>query len=157
MVAPAERFSTSLGIDPAIRVTYHNAQKRKKASQGSLLASKSDVSSFVQQISIKNTRATAVSPLLIKDQIPVSEHADYKVNLLEPRLTGPAKERNEVAVASGINCRWSFKDTDSEDTRNDVEEDGGVEWMCNVAAGKTLELSLAWEVAVPTGHTWVQQ
>ncbi|KIO30856.1 hypothetical protein M407DRAFT_20178, partial [Tulasnella calospora MUT 4182] len=77
-VSPNESFSTSLGVDPAIRITYHPQQKKSKSATGGLLSNKIDVTSYVQRITVKNTRATAATPLFIKDQIPVSEDSDFK-------------------------------------------------------------------------------
>ena len=31
-VSPQESFSTSLGVDPSIKVTYHSLQKKSKVS-----------------------------------------------------------------------------------------------------------------------------
>ncbi|KIO30855.1 hypothetical protein M407DRAFT_20177 [Tulasnella calospora MUT 4182] len=156
-VSPNESFSTSLGVDPAIRITYHPQQKKSKSATGGLLSNKIDVTSYVQRITVKNTRATAATPLFIKDQIPVSEDSDFKVLLTEPRLT---KERPEVAVASGVKAHWAPRDSDREDddkTANaGTEEDGFIEWICDIPAGKTQELSLAWEVSGPAGKNWVR-
>ncbi|KAG8976393.1 hypothetical protein FRB90_009181, partial [Tulasnella sp. 427] len=69
-VSLQESFSTSLGIDPSVKITYHPLQKKTKTSAGNLLSSKTDITSFTQRITIKNTRSTAVSPLFVKDQIP---------------------------------------------------------------------------------------
>ncbi|KAG8908864.1 hypothetical protein FRC01_007241 [Tulasnella sp. 417] len=101
-VNPNESFSTSLGVDPAIRITYHPQQKKIRNDTGGLLSNKMDVTSYNQRITVKNTRATAAAPLIIKDQIPVSEDSDFKVLLIEPRLS---KEEPKVRVASGIKAR----------------------------------------------------
>ena len=151
-VSPQESFSTSLGVDPALKVTYHSLQKKAKNSSGGLLASKIDVTSFVQRITIKNNRATAVSPLFIKDQIPVSEDADIKVNLLEPKELGIPKERREIVVTTGARARWAFH----EGEEGKVEEEGVIEWVCEVETSKTLDLTVSWDVSGPTGQTWVK-
>ncbi|KAG8951987.1 hypothetical protein FRC04_005320 [Tulasnella sp. 424] len=156
-VNPNESFSTSLGVDPAIRITYHPQQKKSKNATGGLLSSKIDVTAYVQRITIKNTRATAAAPLFIKDQIPVSEDSDLKVLLTEPRLS---KERPEITIASGTKAHWAPRDADREDedkTANaGTEEDGVIEWICDIPPGKTQELSLAWEVSGPAGKHWVR-
>ncbi|KAG8858400.1 hypothetical protein FRB96_005285 [Tulasnella sp. 330] len=63
LVGPGEKFSTSLGIDPALRVTYHPLVKKSKNVTGSKflsLQTKTDVSSHIQRVSIKNTRLADV-------------------------------------------------------------------------------------------------
>ncbi|KAG9049795.1 hypothetical protein FS837_009095 [Tulasnella sp. UAMH 9824] len=156
-VSPNESFSTSLGVDPAIRITYHPQQKKSRNATGGLLSNKMDVTSYVQRITVKNTRSTAAAPLFIKDQIPVSEDSDFKVLLTEPRLS---KERPEVPVASGVKAHWAPRDSDREDddkaANAGTEEEGIIEWICDIPAGKTQELSLAWEVSGPAGKNWVR-
>jgi len=149
-VNPQESFSASLGVDPAIKVTYHGLQKKTKNSSGSLLSAKLDVTSFTQRITIKNNRATFVSPLFVKDQIHVSEDTSIKVNLLEPKDLGIPKERKEVAVAAGAKARWAFREGDEAK----VEEEGALEWVCDVQSGKSLDLSVSWDVSAPTGQQW---
>ncbi|KAG8893271.1 hypothetical protein FRC00_010738, partial [Tulasnella sp. 408] len=106
-VSPQETFSTSLGVDPSIRITYHPLSKVARNSSGGLLSSKHDISSYTQRITVKNTRTTAVSPLFVKDQIPVSINSAYKVNLNEPQELGAPKDRKEVSVATGVKARWA--------------------------------------------------
>ncbi|KAG8990319.1 hypothetical protein FRB90_001807 [Tulasnella sp. 427] len=158
-VSPNESFSTSLGVDPSIRITYHPQQKKSKNATGGLLSSKIDVTAYTQRITIKNTRSTATAPLFVKDQIPVSEESDFKVLLTEPRLS---KERPEVPVANGVKAHWAPRDSDREEDDHKeanagTEDDGIVEWICDIPPGKTQELSLAWEISGPTGKQWVRQ
>lgn len=169
-MSPQEGFSTSLGVDPSIRITYHNIQKKAKNSSGGILASKSDVTAFTQRITIKNTRSVPISPLIIKDQIPVSVDHSFKVNLYEPAELGLPKDRREVDVGAGVVARWSFKaedglesDTSSmlkgsgvKSLREGVEEEGVVEWVCSLNAGKTTDLSLMYDVVAPAGQAWAR-
>ncbi|KAG8947132.1 hypothetical protein FRC04_010983 [Tulasnella sp. 424] len=167
-VSPQESFSTSLGIDPSIKVTYHPLQKKTKTSAGNLLSSKTDITTFTQRITIKNTRSTGVSPLFVKDQIPVSEDADFKVNLTEPREMGLAKERKEVPVLPGaVKARWAFHGDNTEESstgskilgsfgKGGVEEEGAIEFVCDVGVGKTIDVTVAYDVTAPAGQQWVK-
>ncbi|KAG8949598.1 hypothetical protein FRC00_008062 [Tulasnella sp. 408] len=167
-VSPQESFSTSLGVDPSVKVTYHPLQKKTKTSAGNLLSSKTDITSFTQRITIKNTRSTAASPVFIKDQIPVSEDSDFKVTLTEPREMGPAKERREVSVLPGaVKARWAFHGDNSEEQssgskilgsfgKGGVEEEGAIEFVCDIGVGKTIDVTVAYEVSGPAGQQWVK-
>ncbi|KAG8951561.1 hypothetical protein FRC04_005847 [Tulasnella sp. 424] len=186
-VSPQETFSTSLGADPSIRITYHPLSKVARNSSGGLLSSKHDISSFVQRITVKNTRTTAVSPLFIKDQIPVSVNSAYKVTLNEPQELGVPKDRKEVQVATGVKARWARKgasdaDIDAEEKEKEaggskfgtiasrkepsdsvsdpgvsgVEEEGVLEWVCNIDGGKGVDLTLSWDIVSPAGQPWVR-
>jgi len=164
-VSPQESFSTSLGVDPSIRITYHPVIKKTKNSAGgnfgNLLAlqAKSDITSHNQRITIKNTRSQNVS-LIVKDQVPVSVDAAMKVMVLEPKDMGEAKERKTVNVASGVKARWAYHDTDGTSEPSSavggVEEEGAIEWLCDVGAGKNVDLVLTWDVVVPVGQVWTQ-
>jgi len=159
-VSPNESFSTSLGVDPALRVTYHNQLKNTKSNSGTLLSSKSDITSYTQRITIKNTRSTAISPLFIKDQVPVSENTEIKVTVLEPKDIGLPNDRREVGVASGVKARWavynrSYGESDGASPSQGVEEEGVVEWVCDIESGKVVDVSLQWDVSVPAGQRWV--
>ncbi|KAG8869797.1 hypothetical protein FRB98_002193 [Tulasnella sp. 332] len=167
-VSPQESFSTSLGVDPSIRVTYHPLVKKTKAYSGNLgnllaLQNKSDITSHTQRLTIKNTRSSRVSPLFIRDQVPVSVDSAVKVLLNAPKELGEAKERKEVNVAAGVKARWAIKGReDDEDSvlssgkASGVEEEGVVEWVCDVDSGKSIELTVAWDVIAPAGKTWTR-
>ncbi|KAG9004369.1 hypothetical protein FRB94_002458 [Tulasnella sp. JGI-2019a] len=168
LVSPQETFSTSLGVDPALRVTYHPLVKKAKNATGSkflTLQTKTDVTSHIQRVSIKNTRLADIE-LSMKDQIPTSDNADYKVTLVEPTLKDGQKEW--AALRNGIRARWaSNKDNGDEDDleipsglktppmSSVPEESGMVEWGCEIGAGKMADITLAWDIAVPRGCTWV--
>lgn len=152
-VNPQESFSTSLGVDPAIRITYHPQQKRTKTSSGSLLGPKSDISSCTQRITVKNTRSSSVAPLYVKDQVPVSEDDGVKVIVQEPAALGTVNERKEVQVASGIKARWAYKENE-----DNVEDEGVVVFVCDVAPAESLDLTLSWDILTPAGKGgWVRR
>lgn len=137
-------------------------------NSGSLLAAKHDVTSFVQRITVKNNRSTAVEPLFIKDQIPVSETSTFKVTLVQPEGLGSPKERKEVRVADGTTVRWAVKGDEygneyrggsvgksySMKRSSGVEEEGVLEWTSKLTPGETVDLFLAFEVGAPAGRTW---
>jgi hypothetical protein len=160
-------------VDPAIRITYHPAQQRKKNAGSSILAvgHKTDVTSFNQSISIKNTRTGPAGPIFVKDQVAVSTDSAFKVVILEPRELGLPKDRKEVAVTPGVKARYSFKeepgsgDGDSasvlrglrpknSEQISGIEEEGVIEWVCDLDPGRSVDLALVWEVAAPAGQRW---
>jgi len=95
-VSPDETFDCPLGLDPAIKVTYH-PQTRKLAQTG--LLSKTDVYTFTQRIGLHNTKPIAVENVRVLDQIHVSEDAAIGVKLLAPTL--PLPPPAPAAAASG--------------------------------------------------------
>lgn len=154
-------FSASLGVDPSVRVTYHPLLKKTKTYSGSIgslfaLQTKADITSHVHRVTIKNTRGTRVSPLIIKDHVPVSVDSELKVIVNQPKDLGEAKDRKEVNVATGVKVRWAYKGQE-EDGTGGVEEEGVMEWVCDLDSGKSIDLALAYDLILPTGHTWVNE
>jgi hypothetical protein len=182
-VSPQETFSCSLGVDPSIRITYHPQKKGASTTSGSVLplgARKMDVTSYAQRISIKNTRPTTISRLIIKDQVPTSEDERIKVTVVEPSekqmgpmgsspasssadqqassravsraLTFSALDRgNGNSNSNGIVvARWAQK---NEDGTGGPKGDGIIEWVCT-DVGDELDINLSYEVSVPQGLRW---
>jgi len=153
-VSPQESFSTSLGIDPSVRITYHPLVKHTKnftSNLGNLLArtqSKADVTSHTQRITVKNTRTTSIGPLIVRDQVPVSNDEAIRVLLHVPKELGLPSDKREVNVTTGVKARFGL------DSEGEVTHDGMLEWVCHIGAGKTVELALVWDVVVPPGQAW---
>ncbi|KAG8931697.1 hypothetical protein FRC02_002348 [Tulasnella sp. 418] len=167
-VSPQESFSTSLGVDSSVKITYHPVQKKTKLSKGSVLGPKSDVTSFIQNITIKNTRGGKVDKLIVKEPVPISEESTLKVAVIEPKDLGSAKDRKEVNISREIKARWSFKgdgNIDDEESENvvgsmrggalgSVEDEGVLEWICQLDSGRSVDLVLAYDVSSPAGQRW---
>ncbi|KAL4255123.1 hypothetical protein AB1N83_012978 [Pleurotus pulmonarius] len=85
-VNPQETFEYSLGVDPSVRTTYAPLSK-KTASSG--LVTKTTTTTYSRQITVRNTKATAIQNVKILDRIPVSEDAQIVVKLLAPALRPP--------------------------------------------------------------------
>ncbi|KAG8858411.1 hypothetical protein FRB96_005296 [Tulasnella sp. 330] len=171
LVSSGERFSTSLSIDPALRVMYHPLVKKTKHATGInflSLQAKTDVTSFIQRVSVKNTCLTDIR-LSPKDQIPISDNADYKVILIEPMLQEGKKEW--TVPRNGVKARWApandganegdaadslvAADTNAQAATNfSPSENGMIEWGYDIGPEKTVDLILAWDIAVPQGQTW---
>ncbi|KAJ2921387.1 hypothetical protein H1R20_g15702, partial [Candolleomyces eurysporus] len=96
-VSPEEKFDCALGLDPAIRITYHPLSK--KLSQSGLL-SKSDVYLYTQRITVHNTKPTLVETIKIIDQIPVSEDSIINVKLLSPALQLPSSNATPAPTSN---------------------------------------------------------
>ena len=80
--SPKEEFTCSLGVDPALRVTYKPVNKFT-SSTGML--SKYTLTTFVQVIEVKNTTQAAAN-VLVKESIPLSNDEKIIVKMVEPVL-----------------------------------------------------------------------
>ncbi|KAL6826767.1 hypothetical protein J3E69DRAFT_332113 [Trichoderma sp. SZMC 28015] len=146
-----ESFSLSLGVDPAIKVTYPKPDVRR-ASVG--LFTKEDSAVYIRTIELNNTRAVggrAVN-LLVLDQVPVSEDERLRVELAYPR--GLAIDNaNGVAVGEPGKAN---KDENWGKASAKLKKDGQVTWDVSLNAGKTVKLTLEYAVSMPSGETAYQ-
>lgn len=141
-----ETFTLSLGIDPAIKVTYPKPVIQR-ATAG--LFSKENTAMFTRAITLHNTRASAGKPtsLLVLDQVPVSQDEKLKVEVLNPQ--GLSLGGGEVrAGAPGLEAKDN-KDWGS--ARASLKKDGEVNWDVSLNAGKAVRLTLEYGIAFPTG------
>ncbi|KAK7043123.1 hypothetical protein VNI00_008477 [Paramarasmius palmivorus] len=98
-VSPMETFDCPLGLDPAVRITYHPASK-KVTTTG--FYSKSTSYAFSQRLTIQNTKTCSIPLLKIIDQIPVSEDSTIAVRLVTPSLKLPTRGHNGSASLSAV-------------------------------------------------------
>ncbi|KAH7103966.1 hypothetical protein BKA62DRAFT_782983 [Auriculariales sp. MPI-PUGE-AT-0066] len=151
---PQESFSASLGIDGAVRITYHPQAKNLKQPTGSLFAAnKTSTTAFSQRITIRNARRTPLRRLVVRDQVPQSSDARIKVTIMDPKElpTGPGSAQG-VLVSDGVRARHVQKNDESP-----AEGDAGnglLEWVCTVQAGASIDLNLSYEVSAPVGLRW---
>ena len=120
LVAPNEKFETSLGVDEGIKIE-HKLINRFSKDEG--LFSKKNKVIFEYKIEVKNNKKSE-SKITIKDQVPISQNQDIKVELLEPKI----KENKEP-----------LKKLD----------DGSVQWILNIPAGEKEQLYMKFSVEYP--------
>ncbi|KAF8605079.1 hypothetical protein BDV93DRAFT_537562 [Ceratobasidium sp. AG-I] len=151
-VAPNDSFKTSLGTDPALRVSYPPVRTLKRTTTQSGFAflakdTRQSVAVHSQRITVRNARPSSVSALRVLDHVPVSTDSRLKVTVLSPNGLGPGKnkERPWVNVQKGVKGRWAALDVGGE---------GTIEWMCEIAPTEEVELELSWEVSAPVGEKW---
>lgn len=125
-VYPMEEFDCSLGVDPAVKVTY-KPQKKFQASSGIL--SKVVSTTHEQVIEVKNTHDFPVH-MVIQDQLPRSTDDRIKVTLQEPQidLKHPEKSRDKEAV---------------------LNKNNNIEWTVDIKAQETREIVLKYTIEHP--------
>lgn len=145
-----DAFTLSLGIDPAVKVTYP-APEVRRATTG--VFSKEDSSVFTRVATITNTRSsTGGRPVnvVVYDQVPVSEDERLRVDVLYPKGLGVG--------GSGVATGTGNKTSDKEWGRAvaTIKKNGEVCWDATVQPGKSVRLALEYVVAMPSGETAVQ-
>lgn len=171
-VSPQETFSCSLGMDRAVRIIYH-PQKKTASTAGGLMSMKTNVMTFQQRITIKNTRTAPVSRLVVQDQVPISEDSRIRVVVQKPsekaigHVHGPTANSGSSAGSSGllhadqtmiaqvgerIVARWVQK-SDEKSGSGGSKGDGVLEWICSDLRD-SVDLELCYEVSSPADVEW---
>lgn len=113
---------------------------------------------FAQNITIQNTRLSSISQLRVSEHVPVSISDKVNVNLLEPNVLVPDSRRKNMQVQDKVRARWVRLNGDTQDDSEDEVDaenaQGLFEWVCEIEAGKSVDLTLAWEVVTPIGTEW---
>ena len=169
-VSPNESFDCSLGVDPQVKVTYHPVTKKTR-SQGGLLSASTVTTSSLQKITIKNVRSAPIRRLLVREQIPVSSDQRLKVALVEPAdldfagrntinasTSSTGEKPKELKIGKGVSVRWKVSEAELADESSTPGADGAregiLEWVCELGAGQSTDLTLAWDVTAPSGLNW---
>jgi uncharacterized protein (TIGR02231 family) len=100
LLAPGEEHELGFGVDDAVRVRYALAEE-KRSESGIITTSKTDARSY--RITVKNLHERPI-PLVVLDQVPVSQNADIAVE-----LTGKtAPTRRDVDGKRGV-LAWELR------------------------------------------------
>lgn len=150
--SPGDTFTLSLGVDPAIKVSYPKPDVRR-ATTG--LFNKESSSVFARSILLHNTRAASGKPaqLHVQDQVPVSEDERLRVELVTPRGLH-ASEGSVVAGAPGR--EEDNRDKDWGKATALLKPGGEVNWDVRLNPGKMVKLWLEYAVSVPSGDVAVE-
>lgn len=149
--SPGDYVTLSLGIDPAILVSYPKPDV-KRSTTG--VFSKEDSSVYTRSISVTNTRSQVNKPinLVVLDQVPVSEDERLRIVIVTPR--GLQLGGGSVPVGKGIVAGGKEGDWGRAGAR--LKMGGEVVWDVSLNAGKGVKLVLEYEVGVPGGDTVIQ-
>jgi len=145
-----DTFTMSLGVDPAIKVAYPKPDV-KRSTTG--VFTKGDNSVYTRTVTLVNTRATAGKPvnITVLDQVPVSEDEKLRIDVLNPR-----------GLSSGGSIPTGGPAKDGKDERDwgkataVLKKAGEVSWDVVLNAGRSVRLTLEYDVAFPTGDRVVQ-
>jgi uncharacterized protein (TIGR02231 family) len=99
-LSPGEEYELGFGADDHVRVR-HAVAEEKRSETGIISTSKTDLRNF--RITLKNLHERAI-PVAVIDQIPVSQNADIKIELIGK--TAPSKR--DLDDKRGI-LAWELK------------------------------------------------
>lgn len=120
LVSPQEEFQSSLGIDEGISVEQKLINILGK-DEG--IFSKKNKITHEYKIILKNNKTNSIK-IKIQDQIPISQHIDIKIELLNPKYK---EDTNELKI-------------------NELKV---IEWNYEIEAGKIIEIPLKFSIEYP--------
>lgn len=155
-----ESITLSLGVDPAIRVSYAPPEARR-ATTG--FFTKEEIKLYTRVIRLENTRVSSSSgggtstkqqqhtKLLVRDQIPLSRDDKLRIELLEPEGLAPGGSAKPIGdeVEGGKDNGWGTAEAS-------LKSDGEVNWLVALRPGKSVKLTMEYLVATPIGDQAVQ-
>jgi uncharacterized protein (TIGR02231 family) len=98
MTAPREEFQLFLGIDDTIKITHELLERT--VEKGALLQVGLRRIQYTYRITVANY-APFARQMVLRDQLPVSQHERIKVKLLS--IQPPPSERSQLELVS-----WTF-------------------------------------------------
>ena len=81
-VSPGDTFNVSLGADNDVTIKYRRL-RTERAEAGGMLAGRKIKMTVATNITIKNRKRVPVD-IVVEDQVPVSQHSDIEVAMIEP-------------------------------------------------------------------------
>lgn len=143
-------LTLSLGIDPAIKVTY----PKPLVQRGTVgVFNKDNTWLYTRSILLHNTRGVSTSgsglPIFLKvlDQVPISQDEKLRVEVLSPE--GLSLGGGVVAAgAPGLDTKEA---RDWGRAAASLKRDGEVQWEVSLNSGKAVRLALKFGVAFPSG------
>ncbi|KDQ15818.1 hypothetical protein BOTBODRAFT_54316 [Botryobasidium botryosum FD-172 SS1] len=148
-VGPQDSFLCSLGPDPKLKITFSHTEKKKDVGQHAF-APQTDTVTCTNRITLKNTRQTALRKVTVRDTVPITSDSQFKVVLREPQDLATIKAGERVPAGPGVVAQWTAKRADG----SGGENEGRMEWVCQLEPGAATGLSLVWDVTSPTGTKW---
>lgn len=140
-VSPNQIFNISLGVDPAIHISYPKPTLHR-STQGIFSKERSNV--FSRSISISNTKPVPVE-LLVLDQVPISQDERLRIDVLQPR--GLFKEGDAVRCGQPANEASNKPWGKATAT---FKKDGEISWTADIEKGQACIFKFEYEAKMPS-------
>uniref|UniRef100_A0A1I7Z8J9 DUF4139 domain-containing protein n=1 Tax=Steinernema glaseri TaxID=37863 RepID=A0A1I7Z8J9_9BILA len=135
-VAPGEKFTCSLGVDNAVKVTYKAPQKFN--SESGMFTKQATVSN-TQTITIQNNKSDEEITVVVREHIPKPTDEKIKVRVLQPTLEVAKNGQLIEKPSSDIPVLGCILNTDH-----------NLEWTEKIKEGEKKELVVKWQLDYPS-------
>ncbi|KAI1075779.1 hypothetical protein F5B20DRAFT_573230 [Whalleya microplaca] len=151
---PGDAFKLSLGVDPAIQVSYPMPKVHRSQTGLGGIFIKENSGVVTRTMALSNTRRGAKSKpirLTALEQVPVSEDDRLRVVMRQPK----GLVADGTRVSTGKSAIDSLDDNSWGKAEAAMEEGGKVVWDVTVNPGHTAKLTLEYECVYPMGDSVV--
>ncbi|TKR88159.1 hypothetical protein L596_012445 [Steinernema carpocapsae] len=134
-VAPGEKFTCSLGVDNAVKVTYKPAHKFN--TESGMFNKQASVAN-TQLISIQNNKQTEGITIIVREHIPKATDEKIKVKVLSPTIEAqkPEQVARKMSVSTPV-------------TGCTLNEDHNLEWTLQIKENEKKDLTVKWQIDYP--------
>ncbi|TKR88158.1 hypothetical protein L596_012444 [Steinernema carpocapsae] len=135
-VAPGEKFTCSLGVDNAVKVTYKPAHKFN--TESGMFNKQASVAN-TQLISIQNNKQTEGITIIVREHIPKATDEKIKVKVLSPTIEAqkPEQVARKMSVSTPV-------------TGCTLNEDHNLEWTLQLKENEKKDLTVKWQIDYPS-------
>lgn len=150
-INPSDTFDCTLGADSSTRISYSRTFKTVRNDAGAF-AEVSKVTTYTNSTTIHNKHRFALSEVIIRDIIPLSDNNAVKVILRKPAGLAEAADGDIVNmknVQEGLKARWSPLIEGK-----GGEKQGRFEFLLKVDAGAKVTVESGWDVKAPADMRW---
>jgi hypothetical protein len=131
---------------------YWRSSRTVKSAAGTF-AEVTNTTTYTTKITIHNKHAFAISDLVVREVVPMSDDRRVKVILRKPEGLADAKDGDVVMdlKKDGLRMNWE-KTVDGKGG----EKEGMFAWTWQVESGAQIKLEAEWEVKAPADINWVE-
>ncbi|KAK0414114.1 hypothetical protein QR680_007152 [Steinernema hermaphroditum] len=140
-VAPGEKFTCSLGVDNAVKVTYKAPQKFNTESG---MFSKQATVANTQTITVQNNKTAEPITIIIREHIPKATDEKIKVRLIQPIIEAPKNEEagRKLSISKASPTNGCI-----------LNAEHNLEWTMEIKEGEKKELVIKWQIDYPSTET----
>ncbi|KAF9557100.1 hypothetical protein CPC08DRAFT_725306 [Agrocybe pediades] len=150
-IGPGDSFECTLGDDPSTRVSYKRSFKTVKSETGAF-SGKTTTTTHTTKISVHNQHRFPITPLTIREAVPLAYGQPVSVILRKPERLAEAKDGEVVDLKdSGLAVGWTKVDNGS-----GGRKEGKFEWTCSIDSGAQVMVEAEWDVKSAGDDEWME-
>lgn len=147
-----ESFGLSLGVDPAVQITYSKPATKRNRESGLFFTQKEDSYVFTRTCTIMNSKSRAIEGVML-DQVPLSQDEKLKVLVLEPSDVN--EEGNSAGTGEAV-AKDARKESGWGVAHATRKAGGEIRWVFKIEPSRGGKFVLEYETRYPGGESLVR-